>query len=93
MTYKTFSDLGISFEETSPSCYTCTGGSCHNIVTHKENGAEYSVLISTIDRKTFHIQATVSSNTSSASDIEETDLTERDAVKYLCDNFPAFKCF
>lgn len=91
MAYKTFEELGISFKQTS-SCYTCDGESCHNNTTHK-NGTEYNVHISTKDHFTFNIDAEISSNSASGDDIHQHNLTEENAVKYLCDNFNWFKCF
>lgn len=91
MTYKTFEELGISFKQSS-SCYSCDGESCHNNVNHK-NGVEYNVHVSTKDKQIFNIHATQNSNTSDASDIDEPNLTELEAVKYLCDNFNWFRCF
>lgn len=91
MAYKTFSELGISFQQTS-SCYTCDGESCHNNVTHK-NGEDYNVHISTRDHIMFNVSATPNSNTASPLDIDKNNISEQEAVKLICDNFNWFKCF
>ena len=88
--YKTFNELGISFQQ-STDCLSCDGMSCHNNVTHK-NGDEYNVHIQTNDEETFDITANLSSSTASSFDIEEHNLTEIQAVKFICDNFNWFKC-
>ena len=93
MAFNTFSELGISFQQTS-NCVTCDGLSCHKTVQHKTNGLEYNVHISTLENSgQFCIDATLSSNTSSPHDIHESSLTEEQAVKFICDNFDGFKCF
>jgi len=89
--YKTFLELGISFQQTT-DCLTCDGLSCHNNVIHT-NGKEYNVHISTDEDETFfNIQANLSSSISSKFDIEEHNLSEMQAVKYICDKFNWFKC-
>ena len=92
MTYKTFEELGISFKQTS-SCYTCDGESCHNNVTHKQNGEEYNVHISTKDHITFNVVATPNPSTTSEIDIDKYQISEKEAVKLVCNNFNWFKCF
>lgn len=88
--YKTFQELGISFQPTK-DCLTCNGLSCHNNVIHT-NGKEYNVHISADENEIFTIQANISPVSSSDFDIEENNLTETQAVKYICDNFNWFEC-
>lgn len=91
MQYKTFSELKISFKQSS-NCYTCDGESCHNNTTHK-NGEEYNVHISTKDHEYFNIFATTNASTDATNNIDKKSLTELEAVQFICDNFNWFKCF
>lgn len=93
MTYKTFKELGVSFQK-STGCLTCTGLSCHRNILHK-NGTEYNVHISTDheDSGYYNIHATVNASTSNSDDIIEISIPEESAVKLICENFTWFKCF
>jgi hypothetical protein len=89
----TFADLGLSFDFDS-SCVSCRDGSCHNIVTCKKDGEEYSVHISTNqDYTNINIYATTSASTDSTGGIDKDFTSELEAVKFICDTFNGFRCF
>jgi hypothetical protein len=90
---KTFKDLGLNFDPGS-GCNTCMDESCHNQVTRKSDGNEYSVHISTNGaRSLFKVYASESANNDSDSDIDEEFDVEEEAVKFVCSTFNGFKCF
>lgn len=89
---KTFEELGLTFDF-DEDCATCQDGSCHNIVTAKNDGREYSVHISTnTERNNFEIFAVETASTGDSL-IEESFENEEEAVKFVCDTFNGFKCF
>ena len=90
---KTFKDFGLEFHY-DKNCVTCSDGNCHNIVTSKHDGREYSVHISTDREGTFFsVYATEQVNTSADTDIFKTFTEENVAVEFVCDTFDWFKCF
>jgi hypothetical protein len=91
--FNTFEEMGIVFTNGS-GCVTCDDNSCHNIVPNKKNQEEYHVHISTnIERTIFKIFASTVSNSCTLDEISEEFIIEKDAVKFICDNFVWFKCF
>ena len=89
---KTLESIHIYFEG-NVACYTCNDDACWANVTNKKNGEEYCVHISTNDqRSSFTISATLTSNTSSDIDINETFVVESDAVQFILETFDWSKC-
>ena len=89
----TFADLGIIFSN-NPNCKICENDSCHNNVKSKKNEREYNVHIQAdFEKSIFWINAAASPSVDSPSDIHGKFEKEQDAVRFLLNNFEAFKCF
>lgn len=90
---KTFEDLGLVFTPTS-TCATCNKEdmSCHNNAIFKGDGQEYNLHITKKGDKKFRVCRTLNANVESAKDCEEVFTSELEAVEYICENYPTFKC-
>ena len=88
---KSFKELGIRFQS-EDDCVTCDGKSCHNNVPNKDSGIEYNVHIQTFDDKLYDIYAHPLESTDSSETLSQNDLTEEQAVKFICDHFEWFHC-
>jgi len=88
----TFSELGLTFEEDT-KCVTCDNGHCHSTVYGKNNEKEYNVHIQT-DRQFsfFTIDARVLPFYDDEDNIFVEFTDENEAVKFVLDKFPGFKC-
>ena len=88
---KTLEDFGLVFI-LSDDCWSCGDYDCHNTTISKKDGQEYNIHIATDSERTnFCLTVTNIPDTNNAEQMEF--MKEEEVVKYLCDNFDAFKCF
>jgi len=99
---KTFNELGIHFVNTA-GCVSCGDGKCNATVTkRKDDEKEYHVEIremkfylpngSEDPRKVYHIDVLTLPDISAHIE-KHIFLSEREAVKFICDSYDWFECF